>query len=187
MIRSGIAERYAKALFQAAVRAGAADAVFGDVESLIAAKKADPRLRNFLSSPQVPTEDKHALVDKAFGGRAHKLFVDLLHLLIDKKRIMFIQEVAEGYRQLYEKYKGIVEVRAITAIPLEEPLKEKLLLTLKRQTKKSIRLLQIVDPGIIGGMILKIEDTVIDGSVRFQLEALKHRLVETKVNRAGDS
>jgi F-type H+-transporting ATPase subunit delta len=99
---------------------------------------------------------------------------------------MFAQDVAEAYRHMYEKHKGIIEVRAITAVPLEEQLKAKLLRTLEQQTKKTIRLSHVVDPGIIGGMILKMEDTVIDGSIRFQLEELRRRLTETKVVRAGD-
>jgi F-type H+-transporting ATPase subunit delta len=185
MIRTGIAERYARALFQAALEAGAADSVFDDARGLIDMKTGEPRLRNFLASPQIPTEDKHALVAKVFAGRAHKLFVDLLHLLIDKKRVMFAQEIAEAYRYLYEKHKGIVAVRAITAVPLDDRSREKLLRTLERQTKKTIRLKHVIDPSIIGGMILKMEDTVIDGSIRFQLDELRRRLAETKVMRAS--
>jgi F-type H+-transporting ATPase subunit delta len=185
MLRTGIAQRYAKALFQAALDAGVADEVFGDAESLAAVMSESPMLQNFLGSPQVPTEDKHLLLDKALGGRAHKLFLDFLHVLMDKKRIMFARDIAQAYRYLYEKHKGIVQVKAITAVPLEDPQKEKLVRKLEEQTKKTIQLTHIVDPNILGGMILKMEDRLIDGSVRYQLEELKRRLMETKVMRAG--
>ncbi len=183
MMRSGIAQRYAKALFQAALDAGVADEVAGDAQSLLRLASEIPQIRNFLLSPQVPTEDKHALVAKTFGGRTHKLFVDFLHLLIDKKRIVFFTDIAETYRDIYEKHKGMFAVKAITAVPLEEPQRQKLLRTLEQMTHKTIRLTQAVSPDILGGMILVADDNVIDGSVRHELEQLRRRLSETRVIR----
>lgn len=187
MIRSGIAQRYAKALLQASLGTGTADEVFNDTENLLALLSQNPRFRNFLLSPQVATEDKHALLDKSLQGRASKLLVEFLHILVDKKRIMFVADIAEAYRDFYEKEKGMIEVTAITAVPLEETLREKLLRTLESQTGKTIRLTHEVDPHILGGMIIRMEDKLIDGSVRFQLEQLKRHLKETKVMRAGEA
>jgi F-type H+-transporting ATPase subunit delta len=184
MLRTGIAQRYAKALLQAALDAGVADDVFDDAKNL-GLMSESPMLRNFLGSPQVPTEAKHGILDKALGGRAHKLFLDFLHVLIDKKRIMFARDIAEAYRYLYEKHRGIVQVKTITAVPLEDRQKERLVRKLEEQTKKTIQLAHVVDPNILGGMILRMEDRLIDGSVRYQLEELKRRLMETKVMRAG--
>jgi len=185
MIRSGIAQRYAKALLHASLAAGSADEVFNDTENLLALLSQDVRFRNFLLSPQVATEDKHALLDKSLKGRASKVLVDLLHILVDKQRIMFVADIAEAYRHFYEKETGMIEVTAITAVPLDEKLREKLLRTLESQTGKTIRLTHEVDPNILGGMIVKMEDKLIDGSVRFQLEQLKRHLKETKVMRAA--
>jgi len=185
MTRSGIAQRYAKALLQAALSARKADEVFDDVQGLIALQSRDPSMRNFLFSPQVATEAKHALIDKVLRGRASDLTVEFLHILVDKKRIMFVADIAEAYVLFYEKEKGIVEVTAITAVPLEERLKEKLLRTLESQTGKTIRLTHEIDPRILGGMIVRTEDKLIDGSIRFQLEQIRRHLRETKVIRAG--
>jgi F-type H+-transporting ATPase subunit delta len=187
MTRSGVAQRYAKALLQAALSAGKADEVFDDVRGLIAFESQDPSMRNFLFSPQVATEAKHALIDKVLKGRASDLVVEFLHLLIDKKRIMVVADIAEAYVLLYEEEKGIIEVTAITAVPLEERLREKLLRTLESQTGKTVRLRHEIDPRILGGMIVRTEDKLIDGSVRFQLEQLGRRLRETKVRSAGEA
>jgi F-type H+-transporting ATPase subunit delta len=187
MTRSGIAQRYAKALLQAALSAGKADEVFDDVQGLIALQSRDPSMRNFLFSPQVATEAKHALIDKVLKGRASDLTVEFLHILVDKKRIMFVADIAQAYILLYEKEKGIIEVTAITAVPLEDRLREKLLRTLESQTGKSIRLTHEINPHILGGMIVRMEDKLIDGSVRFQLEQLRRHLRETKVIRAGEA
>lgn len=187
MMRSGIAHRYARALFQAAHDARAEDEVFGDVESLIGIVSRAPRLREFLRSPQVSAKEKHALVEKAFDGRAHRLVVDFLHLLIDKKRAVFLLDIAEAFRGVYRKHKGMVAVKAITAVPIEEEQKRKLLGILEERTHKIVSLTQVVDPDILGGMVLVVGDTVIDGSVRHRLERLRRRLRDTKVIRAGDA
>jgi F-type H+-transporting ATPase subunit delta len=110
--------------------------------------------------------------------------LELLGLLIEKKRVMFVEEILEAYRYLYEKHKGIIEVKAITAVPLDEALSTKLRKTLEDQTKKTIRLTTEVEPEIIGGMILKLEDKVIDGSLRYELEQFKRHLIETSVVQA---
>ncbi|UCG53382.1 MAG: ATP synthase F1 subunit delta [Candidatus Latescibacterota bacterium] len=181
MILSGIAQRYARALHQAALDANVADSVYEDVQSLLDLMAQDKRYKNFLMSPQVLTDDKVDLVKQTLQGRASKLLVELLLLLIEKKRFIFVEEIAEAYRYLHEKHKGIIEVKAVTAVPLEDQLKEKLLHKLEDQTKKTIRLVPEVDPGIIGGMILFLEDKIIDGSIRFNLDQLRKRLGETRV------
>ncbi len=184
MILSGIAQRYARALLQAALSANAVDEVFSDTQSLSALLSQDPSFRDFLLAPQMSNEQQRDLVKKALEGRVSKLVLELLGLLIEKKRVMFVSEILEAYRYLYEKHKGIIEVKAITAVPLDEALLKKLRQTLEDQTKKTIRLTTEVEPEIIGGMVLKLEDKVIDGSLRYELEQFKRHLIETSVVQA---
>jgi F-type H+-transporting ATPase subunit delta len=181
LILSGIAQRYAKALHEAALRADKTDEIYADTQSLLELMAKNKAFGNFIMSPQVLTEKKVELLKQTLEGRVSKLVVDLLLLLIEKKRFMFIEEIVEAYRDLYEKQKGIVEVRTITAIPLEDALKDELVRKLEAQTKKTIRIKPEVDPDIIGGMILVMEDHIIDGSVRFKLDQLKRRLGESRV------
>lgn len=187
MMRTGIAHRYAKALFQAALDAGVEDEVFEDVQSLLGLVAKVPRLREFLLSPQVSTNEKHALVRKAFEGRVHKLLVDFLLLLIDKKRIVFVLDIAEAFCDVYRKHKGMVAVKAITAVALDEEQRRRLLRILEVRTHKVVSLTQVVDADILGGMILTIDDTVLDGSVRHRLERLRRRLLDTRVLRTGEA
>ena len=181
MILSGIAQRYAKALHDAALSAGIADEVFEDTQSLLGLRSEDKSFQHFIESPQVLTEDKVKAIKNILDGRVSKLVVDLLLLLVEKKRFMFIEEIFEAYRYLYEKEKGIVEVRTITAIPLEDSLKEELKAKLESRINKTVRLKPEVDPDIIGGMILVMEDHILDGSIRYKLEQLRRRLGETRV------
>jgi F-type H+-transporting ATPase subunit delta len=187
MTHARIAHRYAKALFQAALDAGVEDDLSGDVEGLFAIVSESPRLRRFLLSPQVPIADKHTLVEKVLDGRAQRLLVDLLHLLIDKKRIVFLVDIVEAFRDVYRKNKGVTAVKAITAVPLAEDQRRRLMGILKARTHNTISLAEVVDPDILGGMILMVDDSVVDGSVRHQLEVLRRRLRETRVVRAGEA
>ncbi|UCH83596.1 MAG: ATP synthase F1 subunit delta [Candidatus Latescibacterota bacterium] len=181
MILSGIAQRYAKALHDAALAAGKADEVFADTQSLLALKTDDRSFQHFIESPQVLTDEKVRVIKTILEDRVSKLVVDLLLLLVEKKRFMFIEEILEAYRYLYEKEKGIVEVRAITAIPLEDALKDELIRKLEARINKTVRIKPEVDPNIIGGMILVMEDHILDGSIRFKLEQLQRRLGESRV------
>ena len=132
-------------------------------------------------SPQILTKDKREFITVSLKGRATDLFVEFLLLLIDKKRFPFVEEIAEGYGYLYERHKGIIEVKAVTAVPLNDMMRQKAIDTLERQTDKQIRLVPIVDPSIIGGMILVMEDKIVDGSIKFRMERLKRELDEIRV------
>ncbi len=136
MILSGIAQRYARALLQAALSANAADEVFSDTQSLSALLSQDPSFRDFLLAPQMSNEQQRDLVKKALEGRVSKLVLELLGLLIEKKRVMFVEEILEAYRYLYEKHKGIIEVKAITAVPLDEALLKKTSANARRSDKE---------------------------------------------------
>jgi len=182
VIISGIAQRYAKALLLAASKQDAVKEVYEDTQGFLSLLVEEPAFRNFLLSPQVSTEKKQEVIKKAIGPHASHLVVKLIDLLVEKKRFMFVEEIVEAYKNLYEKHMGIVEIRAVTAIQLDESLKAKLRKKLEEETQKTIRLETVVDPSIIGGVILQMEDKVIDGSIRHKLEMLKRHLGETRVD-----
>jgi len=181
MIPRGIAKRYATALFNAALEAGVVDDVNNDTAGFRRVLSANPSLQGFLLSPQVLTNDKKSVIENTLKGQATDLFVDFLILLIDKKRFPHVEEIIDGYENLYERHQGIVEIRAITAVPLDENLKQKTIGVLEERLGKKIRLAAEVDPEIIGGMILVMEDKIIDGSVRYQIEKLMRELDEIRV------
>jgi F-type H+-transporting ATPase subunit delta len=182
VILRGVAKRYSVALFNAAVKMDVAEQVGEDVASFDGLLETNERFRNFLHSPQVLTEDKKDLVVKVLGERSSGLFLNFVMLLIDKKRLEHFAEIAEGYGFLYEQLRGIVEVKAITAVPLDDDLEQRTLEKLESQTGKEIRLVKMTDPEIIGGMILIVEDKIVDGSIRHQLEKLKKDLSALKVH-----
>lgn len=181
MIPRGVAKRYATALFRAAVKAGTADRVHDELVGLLTTLEDNPSFKGFALSPQVLTKEKKDVIEKTFRGRASELFIDFLLLLIDKNRFFVIEEIIEAYRYLYEQHRGIVEVKVITAIPLDAHMERKVADKLERELGKTIRLSPVTDPSIIGGVVLMMEDKIIDGSIRYKLEKLKRELNEIRV------
>jgi F-type H+-transporting ATPase subunit delta len=182
MILSGVAKRYAVALFNAAVKQDIAEQVNDDLVSFVELLKKNRDFTGYLKSPDILTEAKKQLIVDVLGERSAGLFVKFVLLLIDKKRLKHILEIADAYRQLFEQLQGILEARIITAVPLEADLEQDTIEMLERETGKTIRLSKTVDVRIIGGMIIIIEDQIIDGSIRHKLEEMEKSLSEVKVH-----
>ncbi len=182
MILSGVAKRYAVALFNAAVGQDIADQVQDDLSSFTTLLETNPSFRGYLESPQILTEHKKQLVVDALGDRTAGLFIKFLLLLIDKKRLQHTEEIADAYRQLFEQLQGVLEAKIITAVELDAELEQKTLEKLEKETGKTIRLKKTVDPDIIGGMIVVVDDDIIDGSIRHKLDKMKKSLGEVKVH-----
>lgn len=182
MILSGIAKPYSVALFNAAIKADIAEQVDGDIASFARLLEENDNFRTFLGSPQVLTEDKKDLIHKVIGERTSGLFVKFVMLLIDKKRIQFMREMGRAYNQLFERHRGVLEVRAITAIDMDHDMQTMTRRTIESKTGKKVRLVAQTDPRIIGGMILIIDNKIIDGSIRFQLDTISKSLGELKVH-----
>lgn len=182
MILSGVAKRYAVALFDAAVKQDIADQVNDDLSSFVQLLRENRDLVGFLKSPEILTEAKKQLVIDVFGERTAGLFVRFILLLIDKKRLVNILSITDAYNQLYEQHQGIVEAKIVTAVPLDADLEQKMVDRLEVATKKTIRVSKTVDPDIIGGVIIVVGDNIIDGSIRYKLEQMRKSLGEVKVH-----
>jgi len=97
--------------------------------------------------------------------------------LIDKRRYDILPEVPECYKELVDSHRGIVSVQVRSAVPLTEEEKERLSEVLARSLRKQVRLETNVDPSLIGGVMLRIGDRLLDGSVKGQLNLLRQRLI----------
>ena len=182
MIDKGVAKRYATALFRAALKADTLDVVLADLETLDTVLEKDPSLIHFLSSPMEPGEVKAALIETVFRGRAHDLVVHLLLLLLRKGRVLYLVDVIAAYRAAIEEHRGIAPARVVTAVPLDEDLSERIRCELERITGRQVRIRPLVDPKIIGGVIIMVEGLVYDRSVRHDLDRLRESLLEVRMH-----
>lgn len=182
MTLGGIGKRYAIGLFNAAVQEDIVDQVQGDMASFAKLVQSERAFRRFLSSHQVAPDDKKDLIVRAIGERASGLFVKFVVLLIEKRRIDKLGEMADAFASLYEEHSGILRVSITTAIPLDSDLERRAREAIERRTGKTARIVKHVDPEILGGAILLAGDKIIDGSIRNRLGEMRRELLELRVH-----
>ena len=177
MPETRVARRYAAALFQFALETGQVDAVVGDLERVLELMRGFPELAAAVRRPSVPASVKKRLLDELLADEVQPITLDFLKLLIDKRRYDILPEVPECYKELADSHRGIVSVQVRSAVPLTEEEKERLSEVLARSLRKQVRLKTNVDPSLIGGVMLRIGDRLLDGSVKGQLNLLRQRLI----------
>jgi F-type H+-transporting ATPase subunit delta len=182
MLLSGIGKRYAVALFNAATNQEITEQVTDDINAFAKVVSDQKQFRNFLMSPTVDTPEKKDMLQAVIGDRASGLFLKFITLLVDKKRLGALQEIADAYTYLWEEQQGIIEVKCVTAIPLDHDLQTKTRQIIEEKSGRKCRLTTITNPDIIGGMILFADDKIIDGSIRNELERMRRSLHELKVH-----
>ena len=176
---TSVVRRYAVALLNHAKKAGTVDAITADMKSLADAIAQSGQLAAFLNHPLIAGEKKKALVDKAFGGMVSATVVDFVKLLIDKRRIDALQLVIAEFVALVREYKNIAAAEVVTAVPLTDAQCKALEAALEKRTGKDIEIHAIVDASVMGGVSVRIGDTILDGTVRSQLERLREQLINT--------
>ncbi|MCX8052371.1 MAG: F0F1 ATP synthase subunit delta [Armatimonadetes bacterium] len=178
MVERRIVRRYAKALFEAARKADAVDRVESDLGFVAYTFEIAPSLMKAVRSPLIPRDRKKAVVRELFADKVHELALSFLDLLIDKRREEIALDVQAEYIALADEARGIVKAEVTSAIPLTRSEESLLAEKLSRLTGKRVELSTVVDLGVIGGVTVRIGDTVIDGSIRGQLRVLKEKLME---------
>lgn len=177
MIERRIVRRYATALFNAASKAGVVDAVESDLGLVGYTIESSPALWDAMVSPIIPPAKKRQILGDIFGGKVQEITLAYLGLLMDKRREEALRVTESEYVLLANEARGIVQAEVTSATPLDEDQEARLVSKLAATTGKKIELAKRVDPAVIGGVLVRIGDTVIDGSVRGQLAALREKLL----------
>jgi F-type H+-transporting ATPase subunit delta len=175
MAETTVARRYAQAVFGLAKDHNQLDEWDADLAT-IAQTLQQPDLRAALASVKAPFSVKRELVERVFGGSIRPLAQNFLLLLIQRGRLDLLDAIIAYYRELVDEERGIARARVTTAVPLDDTERERVAQRLAAITGKQIRLETTVDPSILGGLIARIGDKLIDGSARTRLVALRRRL-----------
>ncbi len=171
----GVAKRYARAVFELANEAGRLDEWQADLTTLANAT-SDPVVGAFLTDPNVRETQKVAAMSELFGRDEQRLAFNLSRMLIERQRIDIAPELLEVYRDLVLNSRGIAIADVVTAVELSEQERSDVRERLGRIVGKQIELRTRVDPAIIGGLVARIGDQLIDGSVTTQLRAMRAAL-----------
>jgi F-type H+-transporting ATPase subunit delta len=179
MRETTIARNYAEALLTLARKAGDLQAWGRMIDDVAVAMERDGRLRRFLEAPQISAEQKNAVLSKAYEDRAPRLFLRFLQQLVKNRRQMLIPVIAAEYHDLVDEVEGRVHAQVTLAHPVNDDeraaIARQLSYTLGKPVVPQVR----VNPNILGGIIVRIEDKVMDGSVRRRLARLRGRMLAT--------
>ncbi len=176
-----VATRYADALLTSAKEAGVLDGIADSYAALLAVVQEHRDLQIFLDSPQVPEQEKKALLKDVFGDKVEDLLLTFFYLLIDKNRMENLQDIGEAFADLVEEDRGVLHAGVVTAVPLAEDLEKPLQEKLAAMTGKKVILETKVDPGVLGGVCVTMEGKILDGTVRANLNRLQKQLAKAPV------
>lgn len=177
MKHARVASRYAAALMGAAEESKSIDTVARDLESLRATIAASRELQRLLESPIVSPAKKQAILADLFGSAFGTLALQFMALLVEKGREGLLPAMIDRWFALRDERMGVVTVDVTTAVEISPDQKRQLTDALQHVTGKSVRMRMTTDRALRAGLIVRIGDTVHDGSMRRQLERLRERLV----------
>ncbi|MGB2669147.1 MAG: ATP synthase F1 subunit delta [Candidatus Acidiferrum sp.] len=169
--------QYANALADVSLAQGAADSALKQLADFGAAYAISPELRNFLTSPGVPRSAKHGVIEKiAARVGAGKIIRNFLFVIADHQRTHILPEIIATFQDVIRQRQGIAEAEITSAAELSAAQKKKFAQTLERLTGKKIQAKYTLDPALLGGAVVRVGDTIYDGSVRNSLNELRARL-----------
>jgi len=172
-----IARNYAEALLSLARKANDLAGYGAMIDAVADALQRDETLRRFLESPRVSADRKNGVLARAFQDRMPRLFVRFLQALVNNRRQMLIPEIAVEYASLVDEIEGRVHAQIVVAREPSAGERDVIADQLSRALGKRVVPHVTVNPAILGGVVVRVGDTVMDGSVRRRLALLRSRMV----------
>jgi ATP synthase F1 delta subunit len=171
-----IAAVYARSLFEAALDAGKLDEVREQLDQFADALDGDHELQVFFFSPYFSTQEKKDGLHRAVKG-AEPLFLNFLELLVENHRMPVIFRVRRAYDRLWEDYNRLLPVEVTSAVELDAETVRGIGDRIAEQTGRKVELSSTVEPDILGGIVVRVGNQVLDASIRSRLDSLRRQVV----------
>jgi F-type H+-transporting ATPase subunit delta len=175
-----IARNYAETLLVLATRAEDLRGWGKMLSDVAAAMRENATLRLFLESPRISATEKSAVLGRAFQDQMPRLMLRFFQTLVQHRRQMLIPEIAEEYLNLVDEAEGRIHARVTVARETDDAGRTAIAAQLSRMFGKEVVPHISVDPAIMGGVVVHVGDTVLDGSVRRRLASLRRRMLTGK-------
>ncbi len=171
-----LSDAYAEALFEIAKAEGGLERVEDELFRFARTLEGNDDLRMTLTDFTIPVERRQLLVEELLGGKASPVTVALVSFVVGVGRGRNLPEIIDKLvaRAAEERQEAVAEIR--TAFPLDDEHRHRLVDALNRSTGKRVSLKEVIDPSVLGGVVVVIGDTVIDASIRHRLEQLRESL-----------
>jgi F-type H+-transporting ATPase subunit delta len=176
MNNSKISVRYSRAIFQSALGKKNLDKVYQDMIFISEICK-NPETKEFLQSPIIVPSKKQAIFHSMLDGNVEDITLSLLDLIVKNGRESFIPMIALNFIHETKKHKGITESVLTTAVKVDDGIRNQVTELISQIFKTKVELKENVDPEIIGGFILQIDDKYIDASIKNKLRKIKKELI----------
>jgi F-type H+-transporting ATPase subunit delta len=173
-----LARVWADALLRVAEEKGVAEAVLDQIEQIAGWGETHPEFGRALLSPLASTDERAAGLERIFRGRAHDVLVDFLQVLNRKGRAGLLGAVARQYRAALQAARGVVDVAVTSAVALDDAGRERVRAAVAKRTGLQPRLVEKVDPSLLGGLVVRVGDAKYDTSLSTKLERMRHALLE---------
>ncbi len=177
MLNLQLAKKYAVAMFEVAQDDNKLVEYGEQLEEIRQLFVNQPILKAYMSNPQIQPKAKKELLNKVFGSDIEKSIHNFIFLLIDKRRIALIEEIVGEYQALSNEVRNIVVAHVTTASTIDKKQQDALTAKLEAVTGKHVQLKLHIDKDIIGGVVVKMKDKLIDGSVISQIKSLEKQLM----------
>ena len=172
-----LAKRYAKALFAVGKEEGAFDGYNKALVEMAELFTGTPEVQDALTNPMYPLEARAKVMEHLISKmKAPQVMANFFNLLVQKKRADILPDIAEQFQVLVDADNNVSRGTVVTASDLSADLSKKVQATLEKITGKQVVLTAQVDPSIIGGIVAKVGDLVLDGSIKSQLAGLKESI-----------
>lgn len=167
---------YSNALFQLSIEEKLLNEVNSDLTQISKIFQSQEEFLKILSSPIVDTQEKISMLNKVFQDGCNELVFNFMCLLAEKNRMNLFCQIQEDFSKQFDEFNNILKVEVITCVPLTEELRKKIVAKLIKDTGKNITIVETVDKSILGGVILKYDNTIIDGSIKGRVKDLSKQL-----------
>ncbi|MBI3136539.1 MAG: ATP synthase F1 subunit delta [Bacteroidetes bacterium] len=172
-----VASRYAKALLDLAVEQKVLDNVNADMINLAEVCTDSKDLTAVLKSPVISPVKKVEILETVFAKNMNPMSMGFMKLIIKNTRAGILPEIADSFIDLYKRHNNIVDVYLTSAMPLDAGTKEKILQKVKLRYNGQLNVIEKIDPSLLGGFVVRIDDNQVDASIANQLTNLKNVLL----------
>ena len=177
--RDELVRSYAEALFRVAAAEAELDAVERHLFVFARLLETEPRVREALTDPSLPQENKRALIADSLGERANPLAVNMLAFIVEQGRARDLVRIVDVLAEVAAETREAAVAEVRSAVPLDATRTKKLAEALSKATGRTIEVRVVVDPNVVGGLVAKVGDEIFDGSIRTRLDDAREHLAGT--------
>jgi F-type H+-transporting ATPase subunit delta len=184
-VRSSLVARsYAETLLALAQRHEGVDEFARGIAEVADLLDDEPRIREFLDTPRVDAEAKKHALRASFRGRIPEMLLRFLLVVVEKRRQGVLREIAAAYGELVDELYGQVRARITLPNAPDPRLRQEVIAALERRLGKRVIPTWETDPGMIGGVVVRVGDQILDGSMRRRIASLKQQLLRAELGGA---